>query len=124
MESISTVDRVRPGYERLAAGLPKDKPFIIAETGCEAIYGFRDPLKTYWSEDYQAEMLLEAFRYIHDSDCAGISVWMFCDTRSHVNGPHVFTRARGFNNNGRVDEYRRPKLAWTFLREFLHGKRR
>lgn len=123
-ETISTIDRVRPAYERLAAGLPEDKPFIIGETGCEAIYGFRDPLNTYWSEDYQAEMLLEAFRYVQESDCAGISLWMFCDTRSHVTGPHVYTRARGFNNKGIVDEFRRPKQAWIELRKFNKGLRK
>ncbi len=122
-ETISTIDRVRPAYERLAGSLPQDKPFIIGETGCEAIYGFRDPLNTYWSEDYQAEMLLEAFRYVRESDCAGISLWMFCDTRSHVTGPHVYTRARGFNNKGIVDEYRRPKQAWIELRKFNKGQR-
>lgn len=122
-EKITTIDRVRPAYERLAGGLPQDKPFIIGETGCEAIYGFRDPLNTYWSEDYQAEMLLEAFRYVKESDCAGISLWMFCDTRSHVTGPHVYTRARGFNNKGIVDEYRRPKQAWIELRKFNKGQR-
>ena len=100
--------------------MPQDKPFLISEIGAEAIYGFRDPLKTYWSEEYQAELVVEACKFALESEtCAGISIWHFADARSYVNGEGIYGRARGFNNKGALDEYRRPKLAWYALKELL-----
>jgi len=81
-------------------------------------------LKTRWSEEYQAELLLEACRYVLESDdCAGISMWHFADARSYVTGPKIYGRARGFNNKGVLDEYRRPKLAWYGLTELFRCRK-
>ena len=122
-ETINTNDRVKPRLQELSDAMPKDKPFLITEIGAEALLGFRDPLKTYWSEEYQAELLYECCDYAltHD-DCAGISIWHFADTRSYVCGRQIFGRARGFNNKGIVDEYRRPKLAWNVVTGLLKEK--
>lgn len=123
-DNISTIHRIRPVLEALSESIPRDKPFLISELGAEALYGFRDPLKTRWSEEYQAELLLEACRYVLESDdCAGISMWHFADARSYVTGPKIYGRARGFNNKGVLDEYRRPKLAWYGLTELLKAFR-
>ena len=89
------------------------------EMGPEALLGFRDPLKTYWTEEYQAELLVKVFEYVTQTDCSGVSIWQFADTRSYVSGSRIFARARGFNNKGIVDEYRRPKLTWNELQNFL-----
>ena len=118
-ESISTVDQVFPRLTELSKALPQDRPFLISEIGAEALLGFRDPLKTYWTEEYQAELLVKVFEYVTQTDCAGVSIWQFADTRSYVSGKGIFARARGFNNKGIVDEYRRPKLAWNELQKFL-----
>ena len=122
-ETINTNDRVRIRLQELSDAMPKDKPFLITEIGAEALLGFRDPLKTYWSEEYQAELLYECCDYVltHD-DCAGISIWHFADTRSYVSGRQIFGRARGFNNKGILDEYRRPKLAWNVVTDLLKEK--
>ena len=123
-DSISTIDQIFPRLTALSKALPQDKPFLISEIGAEALLGFRDPLKTYWSEEYQAELLLKVFEYVSQTDCAGVSIWQYADTRSYVCGSGIFARARGFNNKGVVDEYRRPKQAWDVLRNYLsnnHG---
>ena len=121
---INTNDRVKPRLQELSDAMPKDKPFLITEIGAEALLGFRDPLKTYWSEEYQAELLSECVEYaLEHDDCAGISIWHFADTRSYVSGPHIFGRARGFNNKGILDEYRRPKLAWNAVTALLADKK-
>jgi len=123
-DNISTIHRIRPVLEALSESIPRDKPFLISELGAEALYGFRDPLKTRWSEEYQAELLLEACRYVLESDdCAGISMWHFADARSYVTGPKIYGRARGFNNKGVLDEYRRPKLAWYGLTELFRCRK-
>jgi len=124
-DNISAIDRIRPVLQKLSDDLPKDKPFLITELGAEAIYGFRDPLKTRWSEEYQTELLAEACRYVLESeDCAGISIWHFSDTRSFVNGPEIYERAKGFNNKGVLDEYRRPKLAWYTLKQLFKSEKK
>lgn len=120
-DKISTIHRIRPVLQQLSDDMPKDKPFLITELGADAAFGFRDPLKTRWSEEYQAEILKEACSYVlESSDCAGISMWHFSDCRSYVNGPDIYGRARGFNNKGVLDEYRRPKLAWYTLWQLFH----
>ncbi|MBE6374933.1 MAG: hypothetical protein E7050_00565 [Lentisphaerae bacterium] len=120
----STNDNVKPRLKELSEAMPKDKPFLITEIGAEALLGFRDPLKTYWSEEYQAELLKECVEYALDNDdCAGISIWHFADTRSYVSGPHIFGRARGFNNKGILSEYRQPKMAWYTVKELLKNKK-
>ena len=119
-DSISTVARVKPRLAELSANMPKDKPLLITEIGAEALLGFRDPLKTYWSEEYQAELLTAACEFVlENEDCAGISIWHFADTRSYVSGKEIYGRARGFNNKGILDEYRRPKLAWDSVRRLF-----
>ena len=118
-ESINTVNQVFPRLTALSQAMPQDKPFLISEIGAEALLGFRDPLKTYWTEEYQSELLLEVFKYVSQTDCAGVSIWQYADTRSYVSSSRIFARARGFNNKGIVDEYRRPKLAWNELQKFL-----
>ena len=122
-DSISTIDQVFPRLDALSKALPQDKPFLISEIGAEALLGFRDPLNTYWTEDYQAELLLKVFEFVTQSDCVGVCVWQFADTRSYVSGKGIFARARGFNNKGITDEFRRPKLAWNKLQEFLAGRK-
>jgi len=123
-DSINTVDQVFPRLSALSKAVPKDKPFLISEIGAEALLGFRDPLKTYWTEEYQAELLLKVFEYVSQTDCAGVSIWQYADTRSYVSGSGIFARARGFNNKGILDEYRRPKLAWHELQNFLCSRQR
>ena len=122
--TISTIDQIVPTLEKLADAMTKDRPLIISEIGAEALYGFRDPLKTYWTEEYQAELLKEVFRYVSESEkYAGVAVWQFADTRSYVNTQEIFGRARGFNNKGMIDEYRRPKLSWNAISEFLKNQK-
>ncbi len=124
-KSISTIHLIHPRLKMLSDALPKDKPFLITELGADAEYGFRDPLKTRWSEEYQSQLLASACRYVLDNDdCAGIAFWLFADTRSYVNGPEIYGRCRGFNTKGILDEYRRPKLAWYTLNELIRGRRK
>ena len=114
---IGNIQRV---LSDLSQKLPKDKPFLITEIGAEAIYGFRDPLKTRWSEQYQEQLIEECCRYAFThADCAGITIWHFSDTRSYVTGPGIYGRARGYNNKGLLDEFRRPKMAWEAIRRMV-----
>ncbi|MEA2012147.1 MAG: GDSL-type esterase/lipase family protein, partial [Verrucomicrobiota bacterium] len=98
-----------------------EKPFIISEIGAGAIYGSRDQLNGYWSEEYQAELLrLVCNEVTSNSKIAGVSLWQFCDIRT-FQGPRAMTRPRCFNNKGTFDEYRRPKAAYITVKSIFQA---
>ncbi|MBO5900330.1 MAG: hypothetical protein J6Q80_06300, partial [Lentisphaeria bacterium] len=65
-----------------------------------------------WSEDYQADLITTVLEMIEkDEILQGVFLWMYCDSKTYSN-PGGQARARGYNNKGLLDEYRRPKLSW------------
>lgn len=94
----------------------EDKPLIISEFGAAAIYGVHDTELTKWSEEYQAAVLRHCLNLFRDrSEVAGAFVWQFCDIRTC---PEMgFSRGRGFNNKGILNEHRRPKAAYYAVQE-------
>ncbi len=119
-DNISGIGNIKRVLHDLSESMPKDKPFLITEIGAEAIYGFRDPLKARWTEEYQAELMEQCCDYaLSEEECAGIAIWQFADTRSYVTGPDIYARSRGFNNKGILDEFRRPKSAWDTISRLI-----
>lgn len=92
------------------------KPKIMSEFGAAALYGYHtfDNLK--WTEEYQAELLTDAInRFLSHPGYVGTLIWHFADARtSQAMG---LGRARGYNNKGILNEYRRPKMAYNAVRE-------
>ena len=108
-EIKETIEKVRQFVEKEGFS---DKPFIISEIGAGAIYGFRDQLKSHWSEEYQSDYLSEICNAaIEDERISGLALWHFVDCRTY-NSARALFRPRAFNNKGIMDEYRRPKLAF------------
>ena len=65
-----------------------------------------------WSEEYQADLIDCVLELIEKDDVLqGVFLWMYCDSKTYSN-PGGQSRARGYNNKGLLDEYRRPKLSW------------
>lgn len=88
-----------------------EKPLIIAEIGAAAIIG--DHSGVQWSEEYQADLLEIALRYILESSrYTGLAMWQFSNAKTYNRIFSVIDRPRGYNNKGAVDEFRRPKLSW------------
>lgn len=86
------------------------RPVLISEIGAEALPGDHSGLR--WSEDYQADLIDCVLDLIQKDDILqGVFLWMYCDSKTYSN-PTGQARARGYNNKGLVDEYRRPKLSW------------
>ena len=86
------------------------RPVLISEIGAEALPGDHSGLR--WSEDYQADLIDCVLDLIEKDDVLqGVFLWMYCDSKTYSN-PGGQSRARGYNNKGLVDEYRRPKLSW------------
>jgi len=98
----------------------RGKPLIVSEIGAEGLYGFRDWNRQRWSEEYQARLHGIVIDHLFGGPrrrAAGLAIWMFNDIRAANNTHRALGRARGFNNKGVVDEYRRPKLAYAAVRE-------
>ncbi|GHU68880.1 beta-glucuronidase [Spirochaetia bacterium] len=111
---------LRDFYKKLDDEGCGDKPVIISEFGADGIPGVRNFEDQKGTEDYQAEYLeytLDLF--MNDPRLAGSYIWQYCDIRVW----DALGRARGFNNKGIVDEYRRPKLSYKTVREHYGNKK-
>lgn len=106
-----------------AWNVAKDKPLIMSEFGCEALFGRHgdDDVKSSWSEDYQARVYrdnLEMFKNI--PNLAGTSPWVLFDFRS----PTRMSPQQGleFNRKGLVSDRGERKKAWYIMRDYYNGK--
>lgn len=117
------LDKCLAHFDAIGVG---DKPFIMSEIGGAAIYGCRDWNEDRWTEQYQANLLDAVIRYlfVERNRAVGLAIWQFCDGRSMPTLPQpIMTRARGFNNKGVVDEYRRPKMAYEVVKRWFQQLR-
>ena len=88
-----------------------DKPVIFSEFGGAALYGCHDDDHIMWSEEYQAKLISHCLSLFHEHPAVvGSFIWQFCDTRTCKEA--TINRARGFNNKGLLNEYRKPKLSY------------
>ncbi len=89
----------------------EDKPIIMSEFGAGGLYGFHDTELPIWSEEYQAKLIDFCLNLFHKHPMiVGSFIWQFCDIRTAKE--MGMSRARGFNNKGIMNEYRRPKEAY------------
>ncbi|MBT4820521.1 MAG: beta-galactosidase, partial [Lentisphaerae bacterium] len=96
-----------------------DKPLIFSEIGACGLYGCHDLARTQWTEEYQADYMVEAARVVLENlRTCGLTLWQFHDTRSYGPSGQVRSKPRGINNAGVLDEYRRPKLACRAVGEY------
>lgn len=93
-----------------------DKPIIYSEFGGGALYGNHTFDNIKWSEEYQASLFAYCLELFHKTPAiAGWYIWQFCDMRTCREMGN--DRARGFNNKGILNEYRKPKMAYLTVRE-------
>ena len=96
-------------------GCPQ-KPIIISEFGCPSLIGHNSFNEEKWSTQYQSKLLKEVIQNSVEQDgVCGTLIWHFSDTTSDKD----IAKARGFNNKGIVDEYRRPKLTYYIIKELF-----
>lgn len=125
--AVRPLDEIVPHLHRIQASLKDrglgNKPFLLSEIGAGAIYGWRDPLKAHWSEEYQADYLGTVCREVRaNPGILGVALWQFCDGRTYANA-RALGRPRAFNNKGTLDEYRRPKGAYAVVKAHFGGPR-
>jgi beta-glucuronidase len=93
------------------------KPIIVSEFGAEAIYGYRDPARAKWSEEFQSDLIGQSLAFYGlQSEICGSIIWQFSDCRVTEEGDWFISRPRLRNNKGILDEFRRPKLAYEAVK--------
>ena len=96
------------------------KPMIMSEFGADGYYGLRDPSRVKGTEERQCDILernLEA--YTSSSTLSGMFIWQFCDCRVTEGTGWLLARAGTQNSKGVVDRYRRPKLAYSTIKQYF-----
>ena len=121
-------EMIKPHLTKLADFYSQEsfggKPIFISEIGACGLYGIHDDDFAQWSEEFQADFMRTAAEVIcEDGRFSGYTLWQFCDTRSYQRG-HIRTKPRGFNCAGIVDEYRRKKLVYNALADFIKNKKK
>ena len=101
-----------------------DKPVIISEFGCEALFGQRGDAEwaSSWSEDYQAANYLKNLEmFSRIPNLAGVSPWVLYDFRS----PFRFhpTNQDGWNRKGLVSDQGQRKKAWYIIKDYYQKKK-
>lgn len=113
---------IRDVISRINAAGHQTKPFILSEIGIGAIYGWHDSHRAHWSEEYQADCLMDiCSEVIENNQINGLALWQFCDCRTADYPAKALNRPRSFNNKGILDEYRRPKMAYNIVKD-IFGK--
>jgi beta-glucuronidase len=106
------IDAMKSYFKKIGVD---NKPIIMGEFGAAAIYGHHTFDNVKWTEEYQAKLISDCIKLYHEKGFAGSYVWQFSDIRTSKE--MGLNRARGFNNKGIVNEYRRPKLAYGAVRD-------
>lgn len=95
-----------------------EKPIVMSEFGCGAIYGYSSFNHDKWTMQYQSDFVERVIQLCAEEEgVCGAYVWQFAD----MNSDKDVSRCRSFNNKGILDEYRRPKMSYDTVRT-LYGK--
>ncbi|MEE0946480.1 MAG: glycoside hydrolase family 2 TIM barrel-domain containing protein [Acutalibacteraceae bacterium] len=90
-----------------------NKAVIMSEFGGAAAYGYHTFDNVKWTEEYQAELLSHAITVFHNCPyIVGFYPWQYCDMRSAKD----LAKARTLNNKGILNEYRKPKLSYSYVK--------
>lgn len=91
-----------------------DKPVMMAEFGVPALYGNSSLEKEKWTMEYQADYVESVIKLCSNEDgVCGTAIWHLFDFPSNKD----IAKARGYNNKGILNEYRKPKLAYYTVKE-------
>ncbi len=91
----------------------------MSEFGAAGLYGYHTFDNIKWTEEYQKELLKYELELFRDTPfICGSLVWQFCDGRTSAKGTDS---ARGFNNKGLLNEYRKPKAAYYEVKKIFNS---
>ena len=97
------------------------KPMIMSEFGADGYYGLRDQSRVKGTEERQCDILERNLRaYTSSPLLSGMLIWQFCDCRVTEGNGWLLSRAGTQNSKGVVDRYRRPKLAYSTVKQYFN----
>lgn len=109
--------------EKIKWNVATDKPLIISEFGCEALYGQQGPsdVAQSWSEEYQEDLYLKNIAMFKNiPNLRGTSPWVLFDFRS----PNRWLPLHqdGWNRKGLISDKGQRKKAWYVMKAYYEGK--
>lgn len=105
--------------EQIRWDVAADKPLVMTEFGCEALYGQHGPADVAhdWSEEYQEELYRKNYvMFANIPNLRGTCPWVLFDFRSPTrNHPQ---NQGGWNRKGLVSDQGQRKKAWWIVKKF------
>ena len=103
-----------------------DKPIMVSECGCGAVYGLHDPAAGWMSEEFQDEYLADVLETVWaNPEIVGYAIWQMKDNRTYHRNSN-FQPAKqmaGHSVAGIFDSQGRPKKAVDTVRRFFGVKK-
>ncbi len=98
-----------------------EKPIIVSESGCGALYGSHDEAAAVYTEEFQVEFLQNALQTIlANPELAGYAIWQFADNRTyHRNSNGEGGKPYGISIAGLYTHQRQPKKSVETVREYF-----
>ena len=112
---------VEPG--QIKWDVASDKPLIMTEFGCEALYGQHGPadVASDWSEEYQEELYRKNYlMFANIANLRGTCPWVLFDFRSPTRCHPV--HQDGWNRKGLVSDKGQRKKAWWIVKNFYESR--
>ena len=100
-----------------------DKPLIMTEFGCEALYGQHGPADVAhdWSEEYQEELYRKNYlMFANIANLRGTCPWVLFDFRSPTRCHPL--HQDGWNRKGLVSDKGQRKKAWWVVKNFYESR--
>ena len=102
-----------------------DKPIIVSECGCGAVYALHDPAAGWMSEEFQDEYLRDILETIWSNpEIVGYAIWQMKDNRTyHRNSNRLPAKAMaGHSVAGIFDAQGRPKKSVETVKSFFKSE--
>ena len=99
-----------------------DKPIIVSECGCGALYGLHDPAAGWMSEEFQNEYLTDVLETIWDNpEIVGYAIWQMKDNRTYHRNSSLQPAKimAGHSIAGIFDIQGRPKKSVETVRKYF-----
>ena len=103
-----------------------DKPIMVSECGCGAVYGLHDPAAGLMSEEFQNEYLADVLETIWaNPEIVGYAIWQMKDNRTYHRNSSLqpAKQMAGHSVAGIFDAQGRPKKSVETVKRFFGSKK-
>jgi len=101
-----------------------DKPIIVSECGCGAVFGMRGEYASPNTEEFQEEYLRDIMETLwNNPEVSGFAIWQMNDGRTRErHGGKAVSAMFGGSVAGVFDRQRRPKFSYETVRKYFNMK--